>query len=97
MVPSPNFNQSYIQLGCAILLRGITPPTDGLGPKALVYTNNKIRMCVCLFVCSFDEHLLLGKSVKGDILYMVGSGIYREVFLSIFQLRLTNRPDAIGR
>jgi len=31
MVPSPNFNQSYIQLGCTFLLRGITPPTDGLG------------------------------------------------------------------
>jgi len=28
---------------------------------------------------------------------MVGSGIYREVFLSLFQLRPTNRPDAIGR
>jgi len=28
---------------------------------------------------------------------MVGSGIYREVFLSIFQLRPTNRPDAIVR
>jgi len=28
---------------------------------------------------------------------MVGSGIYREVFLSIFQLRPTKRPDAIGR
>jgi len=28
---------------------------------------------------------------------MVGSGIYREVFLSIFQLRPTNRTDAIGR
>jgi len=28
---------------------------------------------------------------------MVGSRIYREVFLSIFQLRPTNRPDAIGR
>jgi len=28
---------------------------------------------------------------------MVGSEIYREVFLSIFQLCPTNRPDAIGR
>jgi len=28
---------------------------------------------------------------------MVGSGIYREVFLSIFQVRPTNRPDAIYR
>ena len=47
--------------GKSVKIYKFSPPTDGLGPKALVYINNRIRMCVCLFVCSFDEHLLIGK------------------------------------
>jgi len=50
---------------------------------------------VCLFVCAFAFKLLLGKYINVDVLYMVRSGIYLGRTLSIFEVRPTNRPDAI--
>ena len=64
-----------------------------------------VCVCVCVFVCVFvcvcvclfDTYLLLGNCKKVDILYMVRSRIYREVFLSIFGVGPPNRSDAIVR